>query len=142
MFATRVFLLGVELVKDRTRKGPVGKGPVGVGPASYHCRQSEQPAAQPEGRLRFRPSRCKALNSRTSCMPPLDAIVLVVDEKSHFQAPERAPRYRKLTNGRALSAAVTTTSATAPGRGREAAAAGSGLFAIPPQYGINSHCNP
>jgi hypothetical protein len=36
-------------------------------------------------------------------MPPLDAIVLVVDEKSHVQALERAQGYRKLPNGRALS---------------------------------------
>ena len=31
-------------------------------------------STRPEGRLRFRPSRCKALNLRTSCMPPLGTI--------------------------------------------------------------------
>ena len=66
------FLLGVELVKDRTSKGPVGKGPV-VGPQAITA-VGGRPAAQPEGRLRFRPSGYKALKSRLVCMPPLDAI--------------------------------------------------------------------
>ena len=95
-----------------------------------------------EGRLRFPPSRCKALNSRTCCTPPLDAIVLVVDEKSHIQALERAQGYRKLPNGRALSGRSHDYKRNGTSTGREAAAAGSGLFAIPPQYGINTHCNP
>jgi hypothetical protein len=34
------------------------------------------PLPNPEGRLRFRPSRYKALNLRTSCMPPLGTIPL------------------------------------------------------------------
>jgi hypothetical protein len=36
----------------------------------------------------------------------------------------------------------TEPDSTAPRRGRKAVAAGSGHFAIPPQYGINSHRNP
>ena len=45
-------------------------------------------------------------------MPPLDAIVLVVDEKSNVQALERARGYRKLPNGRALSGRAPGASVT------------------------------
>lgn len=46
--------------------------------------------------------------------PPQDAIVLLVDEKPHIQALERAQGYLKLSNGRALSSAATTPNATTP----------------------------
>jgi hypothetical protein len=61
-------LLGVKLVKDCTSKEPVGPQAISV--------VGGRPAAQPEGRLRFRPSRCKALILRTSCMPPLGTTFL------------------------------------------------------------------
>jgi len=81
------------------------------------------PPPNPKGRLRFRPSRYKALNLRISCMPTLDAIVLVVDEKSHVQALERAQGYRKLPNGRALSG-------RAPGASGHRAVGNAGIVGI------------
>ena len=75
-------------------------------------------------------------------MPPLDAIVLVVDEKPRVQALERAQGYRRLPNGRALSGRSHDYKRNGTSTGPRGRCRSSGLFAILPQHSINSHCNP